>query len=109
MLGSVNHLSSIIAPVKSLVAVFMDDSPFNSRSAAPTSLGFSTEALRNFSEFKPQIGQTFYIGNGQTTTGLPQSFVVPNGSTRLYLGIMDEYDWSNNLGELAVDIQSVSR
>jgi hypothetical protein len=31
-----------------------------------------------------------------------QAFVVPQGATRLYVAIMDEYEWNNNVGRLTV-------
>lgn len=40
-------------------------------------------------EFRPVIGQTFYIGDGRTSTGQLQRFYVPDGATRLYLGFAD--------------------
>lgn len=39
--------------------------------------------------FRPAIGQTFFIGNGITTAGLTQNFYVPQDATTLYLGFAD--------------------
>ena len=45
------------------------------------------------------LKQPFFIGDGVRNDGVtPQSFVVPTGATRLYLGIMDGQQWSDNSG-----------
>lgn len=59
---------------------------------APPILDFSSTALtRSFTELAPQLNQSFSIGDGLTGTGsgTTQRFVVPDGATRLYLGIID--------------------
>lgn len=107
VLGSVHGLSNITAPINSLVGVFLDDTPFASRSLAPQSLDFSTTESRNFKTLSPQLGQIFFIGDGKDANGLLQAFVVPVGTTRLYLAIMDQYEWANNQGQLSGNIQWV--
>jgi hypothetical protein len=106
-LGSVHGLSNITAPINSLVAVFLDDTAFASRAAAPEALDFSTAEARNFGTLSPKIGQIFFVGDGKDANGLLQAFVVPAGTTRLYLAIMDHYEWSNNQGQLSGNIQWV--
>jgi hypothetical protein len=73
-----------------LAGVFLtDDEP---TAPAPASLDFSSTAIgRSFSELSPQLQQTFYIGDGLTGegTGTAQTFWVPDGATRLFLGIVD--------------------
>ncbi|MDQ3234158.1 MAG: hypothetical protein M3Q07_20320 [Pseudobdellovibrionaceae bacterium] len=106
-LGSVHGLSNITAPINSLVGVFLDDTAFASRPAAPEALDFGTAEARNFRTLAPKIGQVFFIGDGKDMTGMLQAFVVPAGTTRLYLAIMDQYEWSNNQGQLSGNIQWV--
>jgi hypothetical protein len=106
-LGSVHGISNITAPINSLVGVFLDNTPFASRSAAPEALDFSTVESRNFKTLTPKLGQVFFIGDGKDASGLLQAFVVPAGTTRLYLAIMDQYEWSNNQGQLSGTIQWV--
>jgi hypothetical protein len=73
-----------------LAGVFLtDDEP---TAPAPASLDFSSTAIgRSFSELSPQLQQTFYIGDGLTGegSGSVQTFWVPDGATRLFLGIVD--------------------
>lgn len=106
-LGSVFGLSNIKAPINSLVAVFLDDTAFAARPVAPPTLDFSTLETRNFTTLNPLIGQIFFIGDGKTSSGALQAFVVPAGTTRLYLAIMDRYEWANNQGQLSGTIQWV--
>lgn len=49
-------------------------------------LGYSLTQYGGFA-----LGQTFYIGDGLTGTGIGdvQQFLVPDGATRLYLGFVD--------------------
>jgi hypothetical protein len=73
-----------------LAGVFLtDDEP---TALAPASLDFSSTAIgRSFSELSPLLQQTFYIGDGLTDEGAGsvQTFWVPDGATRLFLGIVD--------------------
>ena len=40
-------------------------------------------------DYRPLIGQTFFIGNGFTDSGTKQNFYIPTGASRLYLGFAD--------------------
>lgn len=82
--GIINHQHS-----QFLVGVFLG--PLASSTAPPT-LDFSENALgESFAELAPKIGQTFYIGDGSTKSGLNQRFVIPAGATRFYLAFADAY------------------
>jgi len=68
-------------------------------------IGFVTE--------RPRIGQIFFIGDGLTSdsklgqsNGGEQSFVVPPGATRLFLGTADGFGWGNNRGSFTVSATS---
>lgn len=84
---SYNGISGIKAPnTMMLVGVFLgDDSP---SSDAPDILDFNAIGT-DFTTLSPELQQTFYIGDGSTSSGTTQSFVVPSGATRLFLGIAD--------------------
>ena len=56
----------------------------------PVGLVFTDED--NADTLSPELGQTFFIGSGITTSGKPRTFRVPEGATRLYLGISDVCD-----------------
>src|SRR5688572_21246497 len=95
-----NGISGATWPINALVGVFLDASQ-PSLSAAPASLDFTTT---NFTTLSPQLKQAFFIGDGLTGTGTgtAQTFIVPAGATRLFLGTTDGFQWSNNSGSFAV-------
>lgn len=80
-------ISGIVAPTSGFLAgVFLGASL---PGAAPSTLDFGalTTDFANLSGL--QLGQQFFIGNGFTSGGMQQLFFVPDGATRLYLGIAD--------------------
>jgi hypothetical protein len=99
--------------IDALVGVFLGASSPTGGST-PTSLDFSGGLA--FTSLSPLIGQTFFIGNGLTGDtnladygGTVQSFIVPTGATRLYLGTTDGFGWYNNNGTFQVDTTSVAQ
>ena len=48
-----------------------------------------------------QLQQPFLIGDGKTSGGTVQRFLVPQNATRLFLGIWDGVQYSNNSGSLS--------
>jgi hypothetical protein len=79
--------------------------------AAPSRLVYSTPDLSS-ATFSPGIGQVFFIGDGLTGTGsgATQTFAVPDGATRLFLGIADAFGFSgppgaygDNTGSITID------
>lgn len=99
--GAMNGISNINAPISSLIGVFLSkDHPQNL--TAPAALDFSAPGATDFSELHPELQQTFFIGDGLDSLGNFQHFYVPEGATRLYLAVLDEYEWNNNTGELSV-------
>jgi hypothetical protein len=60
--------------------------------AHPASFDFSSSGLGiGFSSLNPLLRQSFFIGDGLTGTGsgTHQTFYVPTGATRLFLGVLD--------------------
>lgn len=101
--GAENGISNIIAPVNSLIGVFLGPGQPNT-TPAPATLDFSTPGSRNFVTLSPQLKQVFFIGDGKTSGNVTQKFVVPAGATRLFLGVMDGFQWSNNIGSYSLTI-----
>jgi uncharacterized protein (TIGR03437 family) len=95
-IASYNNISGIVHPRKSffLVGVFLTNSL---PATAPARLTFNDDA---FTSFSPAIGQTFFIGDGLTGTGVGamQQFVVPAEATRLFLGFADASTFRGNPG-----------
>ncbi|MEZ5944511.1 MAG: VCBS repeat-containing protein [Planctomycetaceae bacterium] len=82
----------------------------------PPRLDFEALGIE-FSELSPVLQQSFFIGDGHTTDGIVQRFHVPDGATRLSLGVLDadRFGWpqgglppgayGDNEGELDVDVE----
>lgn len=102
--GAQNGISDITAPINSLIGVFLDAS-LPTTAGAP--LDFSgTEGL-NFASLSPTLNQAFFIGDGLDNASNIQTFLAPTGATRLYLGTMDGYDWTNNTGSFEVSVTAI--
>jgi ELWxxDGT repeat protein len=73
-----------------LVGVFLG--PSEPVDPAPASLDF--RSATSFTVLAPLLNQTFFIGDALTgrAMGAKQTFLVPDGATRLYLGLADTYD-----------------
>jgi hypothetical protein len=101
--GAEYGIGDLFAPIDALIGVFLGPAQPDSSAAPGAVLDFSTSASRDFASLSPLLKQPFYIGDGLRNDGLTlQSFVVPVGATRLFLGTMDGYDWFNNDGSLEV-------
>jgi hypothetical protein len=101
--GAENGISNVIAPVDSLLGVFLGPDQPN-LTGAPGTLDFSTSAARDASSFSPELKQVFFIGDGLAPGGVTQQFVIPDGATRLFLGTMNGFGWWNNSGSFQVDV-----
>ena len=104
--GAENGISSVTAQLSSLIGVFLDDNQ-PSLSPAPGGLNFSVAGGMDFVFLNPLLKQAFFIGDGSTAGAIVQQFVIPTGATRLFLGTMDGFEWSNNGGSLTVTINSI--
>ncbi|MBC8106637.1 MAG: hypothetical protein H7Z14_08615 [Anaerolineae bacterium] len=99
--GREHGKSQLYAPLTAVVGVFLNDTQPNLAGAPPADLDFTSPASRDFATLTPALRQPFFIGNGMRADGTTlQNFVVPAGATRLYLGIMDGQQWSDNSGAL---------
>ncbi len=103
--GNKNGISNVIAPYDSLIGVFLEDGQPD-RFKAPELLDFKRLGL-NFTSLAPELRQVFFIGTGATKDGVTRRYLVPKGAARLYLGIMDSIQWSNNSGSFMVTVKVV--
>ncbi len=94
--------SNISAPLGSLLGVFTADEADPTLGNAFTS-DFTTPASRNAVTLRPLLQQFFYIGSGRTDTGEAKRFVIPEGATRLFLGVNDG-PASDNYGSFFVAV-----
>lgn len=80
-----------------LVGVFRDSSPGSPSGPAPSSLSYSDP--ENFLTAAPLLNQIFFIGDGRTDdTNEIQTFLVPAGATRLFLGFADGFAFTGSPG-----------
>ena len=96
--------SGIKAPLVSLLGVFLGQTELTpSLNSLVKDLDYGTLGTK-FRYFAPELGQVFYIGDGigETTSEYRQQWRIPPGASRLYLGIMDGAEWSNNSGSFTV-------
>jgi hypothetical protein len=96
-----------------LAGVFLTDAAPGG--TAPPTLDFSSQGLgMDFLTLAPAIAQVFFIGDGQTSGGVTQTFFVPAGATRLFLGIPDVVNglgypggYDDNAGSFSVNVMSI--
>ena len=95
-------LTNVHAPINSLLGVFI---PVDT-SITPTAsaLDFGVGAGLDFVSLALLPYQVFFIGDGQTSGGVTQSFVSPDTDSVLWLGSMDGYGWYNNSGAFTVTV-----
>ncbi|MGD0140652.1 MAG: TadG family pilus assembly protein [Tepidisphaeraceae bacterium] len=99
--GSEHGISNIATPINSVVGVFLNTSGGqvpDDQGAPPPGLDYSTQTDRDYTSIEPDLRQSFYVGNGETSTGVQQTIVVPPNANTLFLGTMDGHEWSNNQG-----------
>ena len=97
-----------------LVGVFLG--PNGQPATAPPTLNVTN--ANSIASFSPLMGQQFFIGDGRTSSQALQTFNVPAGATRLFLGFAESYGFGNpnllpgfysdNGGALAVDVESIT-
>lgn len=100
--GAEHGISDIFAPMDALLGVFLSDEQPD-RSRTPHPLDFRA-TRRNFNNFSTQLKQVFFIGDGRTRSGAQRRYLVPARATKLYLGVMDAYEWNNNSGSFTVTV-----
>jgi Flp pilus assembly protein TadG len=104
-----NGISNIYAPLNSIVGVFSDGkdptgskegnvTQSNPDGTAPKALDYSTQKARDYTNISPSLRQSFYVGDGQTSSETQQTIVVPPNATSFFLGTMDGHEWTNNSG-----------
>jgi hypothetical protein len=102
-----DYLTGISGPkgihLGGLAGVFLGPDPTSE--PAPAQLSGT-----DFASIAPEIGQIFFIGDGLTGTGSGsiQTFIVPTGATRLFLGITDDGGYYDNGGEIVANITTLA-
>ena len=98
--------SNLIAPINSLVGVFLDNNiPTD---PIPPALDFTSPASRDYTQLHPGLKQIFFIGDGKTSSGIQQKIFIPASATKLFLGTMDGIEWNNNNGSFSLTVNVFS-
>jgi hypothetical protein len=100
--GVQNGIQSLTAPQNSLIGVFLTDAAPNTVATPATALSYTSTTENQSAYNSLQVQQPFFIGDGQTSGGNTQTFVVPAGATKLYLGVFDGWQNWDNPGSLSV-------
>lgn len=95
---SYNGISGMLADrYLFLTGVFLNDGE-KAVGQEPPRLDFRQTGIgTEFFQLSPVLAQSFFIGDGRTSTGITQKFLVPDTATDLYLGFID----SDTFGYLA--------
>jgi hypothetical protein len=93
--------------VDGLVGVFLTAA--QPSGPAPSQLDYNALGL-DAASYAPGLNQIFWIGDGLTGlgSGSVQTFVVPTGASRLFLGMVDGCCWYNNSGVASVTVTGVT-
>jgi hypothetical protein len=103
--GSENGIADAKMPADALYGVFLTDSAPDSTPAPAGQTDWTSAGVGDQPAFGDiDLKTPFMLGNGQTSTGVVQRFLVPPGATRLYLGVWDGVCNSNNAGTLTATI-----
>ncbi len=100
--GAEHGISDSSAPMDALVGVFLSDEQPD-RGAPPQTLDLR-ESGGGTPNIWLQLKQVFFIGDGKNKSGIPRRYLVPARATRLYLGVMDGYEWNNNSGSFTATV-----
>ena len=95
--SAVNGINTTWAPLNSLMGIFLDDRRPDVWEAQETR-NYAWEGWREERVHEPLTKQVFFIGDGVSNADQRlQKFVVPEGATRLFLGLNDQdgYWWDN--------------
>ncbi|MHC4556005.1 MAG: hypothetical protein ACYTFW_01835 [Planctomycetota bacterium] len=82
-------------PINALIGVFLGCG-LPDPDAMPGSLTLGVDDMTN-----PALQQTFVIGSSL------ENITIPCGATRLFLGLNNGYEWTNNVGELSVTVNPI--
>ena len=97
--GTENGIGNLTAPVDALIGVFLNNTQPNTDGTPPAALNYGSNPLLNFASLSPLLNQPFFIGTGTNSDSSSKLFIAPTGATRLFLGVMDQYNWSDNTGQ----------
>lgn len=103
--GPENGVADAVMYESSFMGMFLDNNRPDATAAPATVVDWTQPSAQNQANYTNlAMKQPFFIGDGQTSGGTVQKFLVPQGATRLYLGIWDGVGYYNNSGSLTATI-----
>ena len=105
--GPENGIADAKMPEDAMVGLFLDNNAPTSSSAPSGQVDWTQTSVNNQATYSNLALKTpFMIGDGKTSGGTVQQFMVPAGATRFYLGVWDGVDYANNGGSLQGTVTS---
>lgn len=103
-IGPENGIGDAIVPAGTMTGMFLtDDAP--TVGATPATVDWSSASARDQATYASlQLKSPFPIGDGKTSGGTVQKFLVPPGATRMFLSVWDGTASNNNGGTLTATI-----
>jgi Flp pilus assembly protein TadG len=101
--NNLNGLSNTRAPIGAIMAVFLNNAPSHA-AQSPTNLDFNNASQRDYASISPELRQVFFVGDGKRANGEVQKIIVPQGATRVFIGMMDAWQWNDNVGNFKFNV-----
>jgi hypothetical protein len=96
-----NGISGTTNNVAALVGIFLGPDRPDLSLAPPDTIFFPVH--QDYTLLSPGLRQVFFIGDGLTSMGVQQQVMVPDGATRLFLGVTDIFSVNgDNAGNFEV-------
>jgi hypothetical protein len=103
--GPENGIADAIMPESAVMGLFLDGNAPNTTPAPTTVLDWTNPSVQNKDTYTDlDLKAPFMIGDGKTTGGLTQRFLVPPGATRFYIAIWDGIAYYNNSGSFTATV-----
>jgi hypothetical protein len=100
-IGPEHGIADAVMPASAFMGVFLTDAA-PSDSTPPATIDWTQPGVADQPQYDAiALQQPFLIGDGRTTGNVVQRFQVPQGATRLFLGVWDGVTQSNNAGSLS--------
>ncbi|HEX8911567.1 MAG TPA: pilus assembly protein TadG-related protein [Humisphaera sp.] len=103
--GPENGIADAIMNESAVMGLFLDDNAPNTTAAPTTVVDWTSTAIANQQTYNTlETKAPFLIGDGVTSGGVTQRFLVPPGATRFYIGIWDGIGYYNNTGSFTATV-----
>lgn len=103
--GPENGIADAIMPESAVMGLFLDDNAPNTTAAPSSVVDWTNPAVSNQDTYTNlELKAPFMIGDGTTSGGVTQRFLVPPGATRFYIAIWDGIAYYNNTGSFSATV-----